>query len=119
MNDITDYYCRICNPYTMGTQKRIETYSGDLVIRYSHFRPVYDTIQLKKLYPKLDSRAYFDSIIIGKSIIPLNRLDSLLINTALEQKTDSTRRFDYLQLIRGFVLIDSSNVKYKKEKFKK
>lgn len=118
MNDITDHYCRICNAHSIGTQKLIESYSGNFVNKNFLFKPVYDTIKLKKLYPNLDRKAYFDSTVIGKLVIPLNRLDSILINTAFEQKMDSNRRLDYLHLIRGFVLIDSSNTKYKREKFK-
>ena len=117
MKDIMDFGCRLCNDHQIGTQKNIVTYNGKFVNKYSMFRPVYDTNELKKQYPDIDRRVYFDSTMIGNPILPLTNLDSILINKALEQKSDSTYKIDYLKFIRGFVLIYSTDVKYKKEKF--
>jgi hypothetical protein len=116
MNDIMDLDCRLCNDHRIGTQKSIETYNDRFVYKYSLFRPVYDTNELKKQYPNIDRAAYFDSTIAKNSILPLTSLDSVLISRALEQKNDSTCKIDYLRFIRGFVFVDSTDVKIKKEK---
>lgn len=116
MNDISDLGCRLCNDHSIGTQKNVETYEGKFVYKYSLFRPVYDTIELKKQYPDIDRGAYFDSTIAKNPVLLLTHLDSVLISKALQQKNDSTCKIDYLRFIRGFVFVYSTDVKTKKEK---
>ena len=113
---IEDRYSRLCTEPQIGTQKHIDTYKKNYVRQQSIFRPVYDTFELKKMYPNLDREVYFDTIMLTGQILPLTSLDSTLISKALNFKGDSTCNNDHLKLIRGFILVSTQQVKMKKEK---
>jgi len=113
---IDDRNSRYCTEMQLGTQKHIDAYKKNFVRKHSIYRPVYDTLELKKMYPNLDREAYFDSTMLSGQFIPLTSLDSALIKKALDFKSDTTCHNNHLKLIRGFVFIRTDKVKMKKEK---
>ena len=117
---VEDKYSRLCTPLSLGTQKHVITYKRRKVIHEDYYKPVYDTIELKKMYPKIEIGEYYDAEIIQRPVIPLNAIDSLLIDKyySLTAKSDCTDK--HLRLIKGFILanetyypIDKKTVKFK------
>ena len=51
---IENEYSRPCTPFGLGTQKHVLIYKRRKVIQEEYYKPVYDTIELKKMYPKVD-----------------------------------------------------------------
>jgi len=98
----------------IGTQKHINTYKKNFVRQHSVYRPVYDTLELKKMYPSIEREAYFDSTMLSGQFIPLTSLDSAIIKKALDFKSDTTCDNKHLKLIRGFIFIRKDEVKMKK-----
>jgi hypothetical protein len=109
-------YSRYCTELRIGTQKHIDNYIRNTIRQHSIYRPVYDTIELKKMYPNLDRESYFDTLMLSRQIIPLTNLDSMLINQALAFKGNTTCNNYHLKLIRGFIFVRTDEVKVKKEK---
>ena len=110
-----DRYSRYCTEARVGTQKHVDLYKGNTVYRHIVYRPVYDTAALKELYPGLDREAYFDSLLLVREMLPLTSIDAALINKAIHYKQDTACKSNYIKLIRGYVLVDSNEVKQKKE----
>ena len=117
---VEDQYSRRCTPLSIGTQKHVLTYKRKKVIHEDYYKPVYDTIELKRMYPKIDIGEYYDAEIIQKPVIPLNAIDSLLIDKyySLTSKKDCTDK--HLGLIKGYIRvhetfypIDKKIVKFK------
>ena len=111
-----DMYSRYCTELKIGTQKHIDIYKGNLIRQHSIYRPVYDTIELKKLYPNLDREAYFDTLMLTRQILPLTGLDSMSIAKALAFRGDSSCNNKHLELIRGYIFVRTDEIKVKKEK---
>ena len=111
-----DMYSRYCTEFRIGTQKHIDNYIKNTIRQHSIYRPVYDTTELKKMYPNLDRESYFDTLMLSRQIIPLTSLDSMLINQALAFKGDTTCNNNHLKLIQGFIFVRTDEVKMKKEK---
>jgi hypothetical protein len=103
--------CRMC---MFGTEKHIDKYSGKFIVQRTIYKPIYDTISLKNLFPKLERVAFFDSAQLLNPILSLTSSDTLLISRALSYVVDTTCQKSYLLLIRGFVFVKTENVKYKK-----
>lgn len=120
---VEDKYSTRCTPLSLGTQKQVLTFKGKNVIHEDYYKPVYDTIELKKMYTKISSLEYHDSSFANKPVIPLDAIDSLLIDKyyALTAKQPCTDR--HLRLIKGFIKvhedygpIDSKKVEFKTKK---
>lgn len=117
--NIQDEYSLMCTPHKLGAQKQVITYRKKKVLSATYYKPVYDTVELKKQYPKANVTEYADTLFAGKPIIPLNGTDSFLIRQyfALTSKRDCADK--YLHLIRGFIFVtEGSPVDRKKVKFK-
>ena len=117
MCNIESRGCRLCTAFWMGTQKSIANYNGKFVRKYSIFRPVYDTISLKKVYPNLDRGTYFDTLMLSRVFLPLTKTDSVLFTKALEFKSD-TCKTNFIKFITGYILVSTREVNFKKEDFK-
>jgi hypothetical protein len=111
-----DMYSRLCTEWQIGTQKHVDVYKRNRVIQHAVYRPVYDTTRLKQLYPNIDRETYFDTLMISRQMIPLTRLDSMLIERALAFQGDSSCNKDHLRLILGYVFVRNDKIKGKKEK---
>ena len=111
-----DKNSRSCTELEIGTQKHVDIYKRHTVRQHSIYRPVYDTTELKRMYPNLDWESYFDTLMLTRQVIPLTALDSILINKAVAYKGDITCNKNYLQLIRGYIFVSTDEVKFKKEK---
>jgi hypothetical protein len=110
-----DTYSRYCTELRIGTQKHIDIYKRNFIRQHSIYRPVYDTIELKKMYPNLDRESYFDTLMLTRQIINLTVLDSMLINKSLDFKGDTSCNNNHLKLIRGYIFVRTDEVKMKKE----
>lgn len=104
-------------PRQMGTQKRVMVYKGEYEIAEYIYRPVYDTVALLQMFPKMERKEYFDTSLNYNKIINLTKIDSLLMDRFIQQQ-DSSCEAKQLNLIRGFVLVDEDHQssKYKREK---
>ena len=111
-----DEYSWYCTEMSIGTQKHIDVYKKKFVRQHSVYRPVYDTIELKKQYPGLKREFYFDSLMLTRPLIPLTATDSAFINRAMAFKSDAPCGSSHLQFIRGYIFVNSFDVKSKKEK---
>ena len=112
---LDDDYSTRCTPYQIGTQKQIMRYKKKKIISISFYRPVYDTIELKKIYPNLKKENYFDTALISKPILPLTNLDSMLIEKYFEMTTKKSCNDNYIKLIKGFIFVTDGNMKLHKE----
>lgn len=111
-----DIYSRYCTELRIGTQKHIDIYKNRFVRQHSVYRPVYDSIELKKQYPGLDREFYFDSLMLTRPLIPLTATDSVFINRALAYKDDAAAcGSSHLRFIRGYIFVNIYEVKNKKE----
>ena len=118
---IEDKDSRLCTPFSLGTQKHVLFFKGKTIIRQEYYKPVYDTIELKKMYPKTDRGEYYDDSLGLKPVIPLDHIDALLIDRYYELTTKQPCSDRYLRLIRGFVqvktdlpqIVDTKKVKFK------
>ena len=104
--------CRMC---MFGTEKHIDKYSSKFIVQRTIYKPIYDTTNLKNLFPKLRREAFFDSTQFSNPTLPLTFFDTLLISHALSYAVDTACKKSYLSLIRGFVFVKTENVKYKKD----
>jgi hypothetical protein len=111
---LENIYSAYCTPYRIGTQKQIMNYKKNKITSIVYYRPVYDTIELLKLYPTLKRQCYFDTALILKPILPLTQVDSFLITKYLQMTTKKSCRANYLNLIRGFVHVADDDMKYNK-----
>jgi hypothetical protein len=118
--EIENEYSRLCTPLRLGTQKHVLAYKRKRVVSEEYYKPVYDTAELKKMYPKVERGEYFDSGLATKPVLPLTAIDSLLIEKyfSLTQKQCSDQ---YIRLIKGFISVEKVNlspIDKKKVKFK-
>ncbi len=102
--------CRAC---MFGTEKIINKYSGKFIVQQSRFRPVYDTVALKKMFPGIRSSVYFDPVLLNNSMMPLTTMDSMLISRAINDTTVTNCDRAYLSLLIGFVFVKTEPVKFK------
>ena len=102
---IEDQYSSDCMPYGLGTQKHVLIYKRKKVRQEEFYKAVYDTAELKKIYPKANKLEWDDEKYAGEPLIPLTPVDSLLIEKyyALTAKKDCSDR--YLKAIKGFIRI--------------
>ena len=103
--------CRSC---LFTTEKHIDKYVGKYIIERLVFKPVYDTISIKRLFPTIARGAYFDSTQYLNPLILLTDQDSLLISKALSYSSNSNCNKSYLSHIRGFIFIKTERVKFKR-----
>lgn len=111
--NISDMGYGLCTYLGIGTQKHVDHYRGKHIIKRLIYRPVYDTNELRKVYAVFNNSVYSEL-----EVLPLQRIDSLLIETAIGYKGDTTCDKKYLQYIKGFVLVKTEDAKIKKEKIK-
>jgi len=105
---IEDQYSRLCTPLQLGTQKHVLTYKRRKVIREDYYKPVFDTIELKRMYPKIDIGEYYDAEIFQQPVIPLNAVDSLLIDKYYTLTTKPGCSDKHLRLIKGYILVNET-----------
>ena len=101
-----DESSRLCTPFQLGTQKQVITYQKHKTISISYYKPVYDTVELKRQYPKIERGEYFDSKFGSNQIIPLSSIDSLLIAKYLVLAKKTNCSGQYIKLIKGFMLVE-------------
>ena len=101
-----DESSRLCTPFQLGTQKQVMTYQKHKTISISYYKPVYDTVELKKQYQKIERGEYFDSKLVSNKILPLSSIDSLLIEKYLVLAMKTNCSGQYIKLIKGFILVE-------------
>jgi hypothetical protein len=106
-----DIYSAKCSPMRIGTQKQIMTYKNKKINSISYYRPVYDTTELIKLFPNLERELYIDDSLESKPILPLTKLDSILIDKYLNMTSKRDCEGKYINLIRGFIYVGDGDMK--------
>jgi hypothetical protein len=103
---IEEQYSRLCTPLKLGSHKKVLIYKKNKIISEKYYKPIYDTAELKKMYPNADSGEYYDSVIYSKKILPLTSIDSSLIDSyyLMTKKNNCTDK--HLRFIKGFVLVE-------------
>ncbi|GEM_PF-1988300 len=101
--DFENQYAHLCTPFRLGTQKKILTYKKNKIISETYYKPVYDTISLLKKYPKISRGEYYDTSIKYSNIIPLDKIDSLLIKNYTQMSKSEICTKSQIEFIIGFV----------------
>jgi hypothetical protein len=116
--NIEDQYSYQCTPYGMGTQKQVITYKKNKIISHAFYKAVYDTIELKKMYPGTQREQYYDSSLSGKPVIPMTKIDSSLIEKYSSLTNKRNCNADYLKFIKGYILVAETSGRDRTEKKK-
>lgn len=119
--NIEDEYGPRCSPSSIGTQKQVIRHIKKNLRSISWYRPVYDTIALLKQYPKTPRDAYFDSAAFTHTILPLDKMDSLLFKNYFQLSEKRECEGKYLNLIKGFAFVKETiaNNRYTQDKIKR
>jgi len=119
---VEDEYSTLCTPMRLGTQKLVLEYEREKIISETYYKPVYDTNTLKKMFPLINKMEYYDSTLFSNPVLPLDGIDTLLINSFYRSSKKEGCSSQHLKLITGFILVkketDKKDIYNKKEKFK-
>lgn len=103
---IENQYSHLCTPMQLGTHKKVLYYKKNKIIAEKYYKPIYDTIELKRIYPKANRGEYYYSLAYTKELVLLTKSDSVLFDNYYSMSTKKQCSDKHLKFIKGFVLIN-------------
>jgi hypothetical protein len=100
---IENKYSAMCTPLRLGTQKHVLVYKKGKVISEAYYKPVYDTVELKRMFPGVQPGEYRDHELESKPMLALSAIDTLLIQKYYSMSKDTGCAGNHLRLIKGFI----------------